>query len=205
MTCWSKHRANNTTRRLHSSSNGWIEAYSIWCHSQTFHLFQGFLYTWLWKTGQKDGRSWDDSGHGFMDPFTSLQHHPRKLERRWVRCTFPGFRWKVVCHEVWANEKNFTKPGCSPDIMGIFPLPKEPGIFPWLFTTIRMWLVTLQGTRHRLVECPTAASSESGPGEQVGRTWVLDFVQLNFLFEIPPKVVSVCWFPQPNLFPSQKP
>lgn len=60
VTCWSKHRAKHHTRRLHSSSNGWIEAYSIWCHSQTFHLLQGFLYTWLWwakRMGQKEGLS----------------------------------------------------------------------------------------------------------------------------------------------------
>ena len=145
VTCWSKHWDNNSTRRLHSSSNGWIEAYSIWCHSQTFHLFQGFLYTWLWWVTSRWAkvmgfRSWDDSCHGFMYHWkiscscvkplihTSLQHHPRKLERRWVHCTFPGFRWKVVCHEVLSKwKKLYQKPGCSLDIGGNFPFQKNRG------------------------------------------------------------------------------
>lgn len=44
-------------------------------------------------------------------------------------CVAPSqaFGWKFVCHKVWANEKNFTKPGCSPDIRGIH------------YSTIRMW------------------------------------------------------------------
>lgn len=112
VTCWSKHRANNTTRRLHSSSNGWIEAYSIWCHSQTFHLFQGFLYTWLWKTGQKDGLSklrwfWSWIHGSWIQPSTSpteawtamsALHLPR-LSRN-SRVPWSLSKWKKLC-QTW--------------------------------------------------------------------------------------------------------
>ena len=122
-------------------------------------------------------------------------------------CVAPSqaFAVRVVCHEVLSKWKILYQTWMQPwHKGGFFPFQKNRGIFPWLFATIRM--CDGHPPRHTtsVGRMPNCCIFWKWAWRAGWKNLSFGFFSAKFFVEIPPKVVSICLFPQPNLFPYQK-